>query len=322
MQVVNLRFYIILLFVSLSLLALPPAQAASTGPLVSADGLQTLLATPNPPRIIDIRTDDEYQAGHIPGAVSAPYARWRGPAESPGQLVDVDELTELVRELGIDEHTLVVVTSSGSDATDFGAAARVYWTLKYLGLEQLGLLNGGVQAWEQAGLSLDTQSPNPAASQFVPTINHDIVADQAHVAAQLDQPGTLLIDARPKNFFVGKTKAPTAKKPGTIQNAANLPHDQWFEPGTSMFVDADQAKAIAEKLITQPAEETISFCNTGHWAATDWFALSEVVGMPNVKLYPASLAEWTQATPALPMDNVPGRGEQLLDKLKSLVGKS
>src|SRR5699024_12680505 len=94
MQVVNLRFYIILLFVSLSLLALPPAQAASTGPLVSADGLQTLLATPNPPRIIDIRTDDEYQAGHIPCAVSAPYARWRGPAERPGQLVDDDALTE------------------------------------------------------------------------------------------------------------------------------------------------------------------------------------------------------------------------------------
>ena len=38
-----------------------------------------------------------------------------------------------------------------------------------------------------------------------------------------------------------------------------------------------------------------SFCNTGHWAATNWFALSEVAGIPNVKLYPESMVGWTNA---------------------------
>ncbi len=36
-----------------------------------------------------------------------------------------------------------------------------------------------------------------------------------------------------------------------------------------------------------------SYCNTGHWAATDWFVLSEVLGRKDVKLYPGSMVEWT-----------------------------
>ncbi|HLR12516.1 MAG TPA: sulfurtransferase, partial [Burkholderiaceae bacterium] len=88
------------------------------------------------------------------------------------------------------------------------------------------------------------------------------------------------------------------------------------------FVSADKAREIARTELNQSTEETISFCNTGHWAATDWFALSEVVGQPNVRLYPASLAEWTQASTPLPMDHVPSRGQQLVNQLKGLFGSS
>lgn len=269
-------------------------------------------------RILDIRPLEDYEAGHIEGAVSAPYARWRGPANSPGQLVDTQTLTQLVRELGIDQDTKVVVSSSGADPTDFGAAARVYWTLKYLGLQELSILNGGLQSWVQAGFDVDDSIVEVEATDYQPVINDSVLATQEYVVAQLDQPGTVLIDARPESFFLGKNKAPTAKMPGTIKNSVNVAHDKWFEPGTALFVTPEKAKEIAQNLNSPTAEETISFCNTGHWAATDWFALSEIVGQPNAKLYPASLAEWTQASPALPMQNVPSRGQQLLDKLKGL----
>jgi hypothetical protein len=59
---------------------------------------------------------------------------------------------------------------------------------------------------------------------------------------------------------------------------------------------------------------TVSFCNTGHWAATNWFVLSEVLGERNVKLYPESMVDWSAS--GLPMDNVPGRMKQLLMELK------
>lgn len=295
---------------------------ANAAPLVTPSELQAEYTDGTKTRIVDIRPQDDYQAGHIPGALSAPYGQWRGPAESPGQLVETHELTQLVRQLGIEPDTRVIVVSSGADATDFGASARVYWTLKYLGLTDLSILNGGMHAWQENELALEQTTPQVPASDFTPTLNTSILATQDYVASHLDKENVLLVDARPADFYLGKTKAPTAKMPGTIRNAINVSHDKWFEPGTSTFVSADKARQIAQQTRSEPAEETISFCNTGHWAATDWFALSEVVGQPNVRLYPASLAEWTQASTPLPMDNVPGRGQQLVDQLKNLFGNS
>jgi thiosulfate/3-mercaptopyruvate sulfurtransferase len=273
-------------------------------------------------RIIDIRPADAYGANHLPGAVSAPYGEWRGPASNPGQLPPVEKLTALVRNLGIDQQTHAVVVSSGANSTDFGSSARVYWTLKYLGLNNLSILNGGVKAWSDASLPQDTALPTVAASTYTPTLNTALIATQDHVIAQIENPLTRLIDARPANFFLGDAKAPAAKTPGTIRNAINLEHDKWFQPGTSIFVSPEEARKIAAQSLAEPADETISFCNTGHWAATDWFALSEIVGQKNVRLYPASLVEWTQASSPLPMDNVPGRGKQILNELKGLVGKT
>ena len=63
----------------------------------------------------------------------------------------------------------------------------------------------------------------------------------------------------------------------------------------------------------------MSFCNTGHWAATNWFVLSELAGLKDVRLYPASLAEWTQDKKSLPMENTPSRLEQIKAKFSKLV---
>lgn len=271
-------------------------------------------------RIIDIRPAQEYAANHIPGALSAPYGQWRGPADNPGLVPPVDKLAEVVRGLGVDQNTHAVVVSSGANATDFGSSARVYWTLKYLGLSDLSILNGGVKAWADAGLPQDQTVPSVAASSYTPVLNRSLIASREDVRSKIDNPGVQLVDARPSNFFRGEVKAPTATTPGTIRNALNLEHSKWFKPGTSIFVSTDEAKAIASQSLPEPAEETIAFCNTGHWAATDWFALSEIVGQKNVMLYPASLADWTQSPEALPMDNVPSRTQQLWKSLKDAVG--
>ncbi len=268
-------------------------------------------------RVIDIRPAKDYAAGHIPGAVSAPYHLWRGPADNPGKLPPEADLTKLVRSLGLTGNTHAVVVSSGANSTDFGGSARVYWTLKYLGLTQLSILNGGLKAWADAGLPQDQATPSVTPSDYVVHLDKSLIATTQDVAAQVDNPQTRLVDARPHNFYEGEVKAPTARIPGTIKNAVNLENGKWFEPGTSIFVSPAQAKQIAASELTSPAEETISFCNTGHWAATDWFALSEIAGVKNVRLYPASLAEWTH-DPDLPMENVPSRGEQILMKVKSL----
>ena len=292
------------------------ASVWAAQPLLTPAELNALGQTPSV-RIIDIRPAKEYAAGHIPGAVSAPYHQWRGPANDPGKLPPENALTALVRNLGLDADTHAVVVSSGKDATDFGGSARVYWTLKYLGLTQLSILNGGLKAWTDAGLPEDRAVPAVTPSQYVIHLDRNLIATTQDVAKQVGNAQTRLIDARPHKFYLGQVKAPTALVPGTIKDAINLENGKWFKPGTSIFVSPEKARQIAALELSQPTQETISFCNTGHWAATDWFALSEVVGIKNVRLYPASLAEWTHDS-ALPMQNVPSRGEQILMKLKGI----
>jgi len=248
---------------------------------------------------------------------------WRGPAHSPGTLPPLDKLTEQVRQLGLAPERHAVVVSSGANVSDFGAAARVYWTLKYLGLTQLSVLNGGMQAWQQAQQPLTQEaSAAPAPSPYQPQLNTAILATQADVLANVGSQQVKLIDARPKNFYEGETKAPTAAVPGTIQGALNIAHSVWFEPNSNQIVAPERARAIAAEQFPEVVGDSIAFCNTGHWAATDWFALSELVGLPNIRMYPESLAQWTHADSALPMDNVPGRASQISNALKNLFGKS
>ena len=112
-------------------------------PLLTPAELSAQQAQAGAPRVIDIRDPATYSAQHIPGAVNAPYGKWRGPASNPGELLDAPKLTELAQSLGLTASTHAVIVSTGADATDFGAAARVYWTLKAAGLHRLSILDGG-----------------------------------------------------------------------------------------------------------------------------------------------------------------------------------
>ena len=272
--------------------------------------------------MIDIRDAKSYEASHIPGAVNAPYGQWRGPANNPGELPALPKLTELVQRLGLSPAQHAVVVSSGADASDFGASARVYWTLKVLGLKELSVLNGGAKGWSQAQLPQSKDTVSVVASSFQPTLDTSLIASKEEVLQRVKAGDAVLIDARPANFFTGQTRAPTAKVPGTLPGAVNFQHDKWFAAGSSTFVPTEQARQIAASSPVDPAKETVSFCNTGHWAATNWFAMSEVLGQKNVKLYAGSMTEWSQDPAGLPMDNVPSRIAQLAIDAKFWTDKT
>ena len=286
------------------------ASAMAAQPLLTPAELQAQLDNPGV-RVIDIRDPKSYANNHIPGAVNAPYGKWRGPATNPGELPALTELTKLVQSLGLDPSVHAVVVSSGADATDFGASARVYWTLKVLGLHELSVLNGGMKAWAQQGLAQNAQAVTVTAGSYQPTLDQTLIATKDEVKKRVASGDAVLIDARPAAFFNGDTRAPTATVPGTLPGAVNFQHDKWFAPGSSTFVSPEKAREIAASSPLDPSKETVSFCNTGHWAATNWFAMSEVLGQKDVQLYAGSMADWSQDPNGLPMANVPNRAKQL-----------
>ena len=278
--------------------------ASSFGPLVSASDLSDNLEKFSP-IILDIR-GDEYSDGHIDGAVSAPYALFRGPDDNPGQILDEQILEERFEALGLETDSPIVIVVEGKSDTDFGAAARVYWTLKSTGFSDLSILNGGVEAWKMAGLPLDKAGTVPSPTELDITFSNQWTADTEEVlAATRGDVDALLVDARPDEFFQGRKAHPAAAKPGTLPGAENFSHTRFFSAENSVISDDIDRNSLRSQLGVTEGQEVVSFCNTGHWAATNWFAMSEIAGIEDVKLYPGSMVEYSNE--GYEMENSPGQ---------------
>lgn len=247
--------------------------------------------------VLDIRSPKEYATAHVPGAINAPYPVWRGPAQNPGQVLSDAQLTQLLQALGLTPESRVVVVHAGTDETDFGAAARVYWTLKSAGLGKLAILNGGVRSWVAAGqaLSVETTVPKPSTASFA--LADTWMAGRAEVAGIASgERDAVLVDARPEAFFKAERKHPAAKAAGTLPGAKNVDQFSWFDGNKTELPAADRIAALAKSAGVGAGEgDVVSFCNTGHWAATSWFAMSELAGIENVKMYPESMVGWVNS---------------------------
>ena len=319
------------LMVPLTLIALiglagPAAHARTTpGPLVSVQQLQGLIQT-GKVVVLDTRellqTDQKtpnFTASHIPGAQPLPYSLFRGPKESPGAVVPIATLEKILLPLGMKTTDPIVLLGSGSDATEFGGVARVYWTLKAAGFKDLAILDGGLGAWMAAKLPLESGQAKPRSPrsgdnrlQYNPSLL--LSTPQAHALASPQAAmRPVFVDARPEDFFLGQMRHPSAARWGTIAQAKWFDSEEWFVPNTGRLLPKERILTVAKRegLLQQP---TVQFCNTGHWAATNWFILSEVLGQPNTLMYADSVVGWSQA--GLPMDNEPSRATALLWQAK------
>ncbi|MFP3670316.1 rhodanese-like domain-containing protein, partial [Priestia sp. SIMBA_032] len=84
-----------------------------------------------------------------------------------------------------------------------------------------------------------------------------------------------------------------AAEPGTLPGAVNVPHSTFVVDEGRDVIDRDALVSLIAQVGLEPEGAQISFCNTGHWASVGWFALSEVAGNPDVRMYDGSMVEWT-----------------------------
>ncbi len=267
------------------------AGQADAQPLVQPDWLETHLHDARVV-VLDIRprSTTEAATAHIPGAVPADYetAGWRTKTEdgAGGALPPIDRIAATIAALGVGDATHTVIVGD-----DFGATARVYWTFKVLGHTDVSILDGGWTRWATERHSVETAAVAPrAAAVFTPRYNPDIRAELPEVAQTLSSGNRTLIDARPPGQWFGTAKSPAVKAFG------HLPHAVWIDQSDALIADGTALKpkaalvALFEKVGAAPIT---TYCNTGHLAATDWFVLSEVLQHPDVRLYDASLSQWT-----------------------------
>jgi len=255
---------------ALAFLAGGPARAADATPLVSVDWLaahrgDTDLVVLDIRSAIDGGGAEAFVKAHIPGAVHSDYdkAGWRVTRDGvPFRLPSVAALEKLIGELGSDEDDRVVVVPAGVHASDFAAAARVYWTLKVAGLARVSILDGGFAAWIANPANPIERGLRPLSPKiFTASIDHNLVAATPDVEQAEREHAAALVDARPATFFLGREKAPQVALYGHIAHAINLDHASFYDPATNRLRPAADLAKIAARV---PAGPAIAYCNTGH----------------------------------------------------------
>jgi len=295
--------------------------ARAAEPLVDAAWIKANLGTPGVV-FLDVRgplggaSKAHYLRAHIPGAIYSDYLKdgWRIKDKNGtvGMLPPAGRLEQLIGGLGIANDSHVVVVANGTSALDMGTATRIYWTFKVLGHDEVSVLDGGMAAYLRAR-DQDKKPVNPLESSplesgevkrppttFQATLRADLLASKEQVTQALGA-GTVLVDNRPNNQYLGVNKHGLAKRYGTLPGARNLPENWVTVNGGGTFRDG----AALEKLYAAAGVPTkgaqISFCNTGHWASLGWFVSHELLGNSEARLYDGSMVEWS-ADPAAPME--------------------
>jgi thiosulfate/3-mercaptopyruvate sulfurtransferase len=281
----------------LAVLLLLPAAAFAGEPFVTTEWLQANLSKVT---VLDVRKVEEYNEGHIPGAINIFFGVWgikRGVllVELPAD----DDLRDILSAAGIEPTSTVVVVSKNETMPLRTDATRVAWTLRYAGVENAAVLSGGIEKWEAEKKPLSKDAVKPKAKPYRGKFNKQFYASKADVMGAL---GTaLLLDIRAPEFYKGEKKLDFVARTGRIKGAVNLPPGLLFNADNT-YKSKAEIEAIAKPVVGADLNrEIITYCDTGKVCTTWWLALADLLGYKNVKVYDGSSMEW-MADPAAPIE--------------------
>ncbi len=273
--------------------------------LIDVPTLKAHLADPNF-RVVDCRFElgepgagrAVYARGHIPGAsyahldddLSGPRTPWTGRHPLP----DAAALAATFGRLGIDANTQVVAYDDSGGAY----AARLWWLLRWLGHVSVAVLDGGLAAWQAAGLPLSTSATSVSARRFVAgaPVAAQVSADD--LALLLAQKACRLLDARSTERFEGRIE-PLDPRAGHIPGATSHPFARNLGADGRFLAPAALHDQYSRLLRGRPAAEVVSMCGSGVTACHTLLAL-EIAGLSGARLYAGSWSEWCR-DPARPV---------------------
>lgn len=149
-------------------------------------------------RILDTRTQTYYTKGHLPEAIRVDVKSWQDLGKKSG-FRDAKAWGEKVGQLGIACDTPVVVYGSSLPNT-----ARVWWLLKYLGISNVAILDGGWDAWNKENRPVDTGTPKIAAVKFEPKFQADRLEEIDSLKKSVQAGKVTVVDTRSTEEFTGK----------------------------------------------------------------------------------------------------------------------
>jgi thiosulfate/3-mercaptopyruvate sulfurtransferase len=241
----------------------------------------------------------EYSQGHIEGAhflsIDDDLSSAKTGKNGRHPLPDVNAFAEKMAALGASPDLQFVIY----DGTGGMYAARLWWMLRWLGAKNVALLDGGFAKWMAEKRPVTTEpaaARAPVTNRFKPAAG--LTVNAADVAAHIDDPKRLLIDARAGERYRGEVE-PIDPVAGHIPGAVNRFWQSNLNPdGTFKSRDALQGE-YSQLMAGRPAEAVVHQCGSGVTACHNLFAM-EWAGLFGSRLYPGSWSEWV-ADPARPV---------------------
>ena len=271
--------------------------------LISAEQLQTLVASKVPLRVFDCTFDlaqpsageQQYQQSHIPGAVyanldthlSAKHGKDTPASGGRHPLPSRETFAEWLSNVGLANNMQAVVY----DRNGANYCGRLWWMLKWAGHDHVAVLDGGLQAWQAAGGNVASgDEPAYAPSSFALAPELARLVATTTVADNLGRPVQTLIDARGAPRFRGEVE-PLDPIAGHIPGALNRPfnHNMTVE---GKFKPATLLKAEFEALLAGRDPATVvHHCGSGVSAVPNILAM-QIAGLGPTGLYAGSWSDW------------------------------
>ncbi|WP_322766239.1 sulfurtransferase [Frankia sp. Cr1] len=246
------------------------------------------------PKVVLVEVDEDvsaYDKGHIPGAVRLD---WKSELQDPviRDFVNKEQFEKLLSTKGISNDDTVVLYGGNNN----WFAAYAYWYFTLYGHADVKLLDGGRKKWELDSRALTDEVPNRPATQYTAgDARTDIRAFRDEVIAAIGEKN--LVDVRSPDEFAGRLLAPAhlpqeqSQRAGHVPTAKNIPWAKTAnEDGT--FKTNDELTTLYSDAGVDLTQETIAYCRIGERSAHTWFALHELLDLPNVKNYDGSWTEY------------------------------
>jgi thiosulfate/3-mercaptopyruvate sulfurtransferase len=278
------------------------------GPLITAPALRSALDGAVPPVVLDVRGGlgvvdpvGDHEAAHIPGSryvdldteLSGPH----GPGLGRHPLPDPDAFAATASAWGVEPATSVVAYDDNGGLS----AARLWWLLRWIGHEDVRVLDGGLAAWRAAGGSIAAGADPPVALSPTPLVARPgamrtVSADDIGAGARLS---VVLVDARAAERYRGETE-PVDPVAGHIPGAVNVPTAGNLAADGTFLPPAELRARFEAVGIRAGGPPVVAYCGSGITAAHELIAL-EVAGLAaGSAMYPPSWSGWVD-DPARPV---------------------
>ncbi|HEY5539627.1 MAG TPA: sulfurtransferase [Thermoplasmata archaeon] len=243
---------------------------------------------------VDYDPTANYNLGHIPTSV---LIDWQKDMNDPvaRDIVSKESLEKLLARLGVSSDMTLVLYG------DFNNwfAAFSFWIMKYYGVENVVLMNGGRKKWLLEDLPMTKDVPEYHHKTFHAKAPDDTIRVYLdYVREAIKMKDKVLVDVRGPKEFTGEILAPPeyptehAQRGGHIPGAKNIPWGQAVNDADGTFKSSEDLKKLYEGHGVTPDKEVVTYCRIGERSSHSWFVLKYLLGYPNVKNYDGSWTEW------------------------------